>query len=294
MSTVIFPIPSRDFDPTEIAVSWQILKSRGHKVIFATPDGKPGEADAIMIDGIGLDRWSRVPILRNLRVIGLVLRANRDARRAYRELLTDSEFAAPQRWDALRVQDFDGLLLGGGHRARGMREYIDSPVVQKFVADFFASGKPIAAICHGVLLAARSRDAAGRSVLHGRRTTALTWKQERTASALAHFGRPWDRNYYRTYPETAGQAAGFMSVEAEVKRALASPDDFIDVPTDDPTFTKKTSGLWRDTLADSSPAWVVHDGNYISARWPGDVHTFAGSFSEMLDSQGERELAKLK
>jgi putative intracellular protease/amidase len=284
VSIVIFPIPARDFDPTEIAVSWKILKRQGHRVIFATPDGSPGEADSIMVDGIGLDPWSRVPILRNLRVIGLILRANHDARRAYQDLLKDSEFTAPRKWNSLRVNDFDGMLLGGGHRARGMREYIDSPVVQKFVADFFASGKPVAAICHGVLLAARSRDAEGKSVLHGRRTTALTWKQERTASGLAHFGRPWDRNYYRTYPETAGQAAGFMSVEAEVKRALASPDDFIDVPKSDPAFTKKTSGLWRDKDADSSPAWVVRDGNYISARWPGDAHTFADEFSKLLRS----------
>jgi len=26
----------------------------------------------------------------------------------------------------------------------------------------------------------------------------------------------------------------------------------------------------------------VRDGNYLSARWPGDVHTFARTFAEML------------
>src|SRR3546814_13138878 len=69
----------------------------------------------------------------------------------------------------------------------------------------FAADKPVAAICHGVLLAARSKRADGRSVLHGRKTTALSWRHERTASAFAHVGRFWDRNYYRTYPEEDGQ-----------------------------------------------------------------------------------------
>jgi hypothetical protein len=27
---------------------------------------------------------------------------------------------------------------------------------------------------------------------------------------------------------------------------------------------------------------VVRDGNYISARWPGDVHTFAKTFIAVL------------
>jgi hypothetical protein len=38
----------------------------------------------------------------------------------------------------------------------------------------------------------------------------------------------------------------------------------------------------RDTVDDERPAFVVRDGNYISARWPGDVHTFAKHFSKIL------------
>lgn len=73
-----------------------------------------------------------------------------------------------------------------------------------------------------------------------------------------------------------------MSVEHEVTRSLASPADFLDVPKGDPLFQKKTSGLARDTATDASPAFVVRDGNYVSARWPGDAHTFARTFAEML------------
>lgn len=282
MAHVLVPLPSHDFDPTEIAVSWSVLTGRGHRVSFATPDGRPGEADPIMVSGRGLDPWSPLPLLGRLKLIGLLLRANADARRAYREMLAAPAFQAPARWDVVDAGNYDALLLGGGHRARGMRPFLESPALQGLVAAFFAADKPVAAICHGVLLAARSRAADGRSVLHGRKTTALTWKQEKAASALAHIGRFWDRDYYRTYLEAPGQAEGYMSVEHEVIRNLAAPGDFLDVPADDPDFTRKTGGLWRDSPADASAAFVVRDGNYVSARWPGDAHTFASRFADLL------------
>ncbi len=284
MSRILLPIPSRDFDPTEIAVSWKLLTQRGHRVVFATPDGKPGACDPIMLSGIGLDPWSTIPGLRNIRILGLVLSANADARSAYAEMLRDPAFANPMRWDRIESKDFGALLLGGGHRARGMRDYLESKILQRITAEFFADEKPVGAICHGVVLAARSKRADGRSVLYGRKTTALPWALERKGSALAHVGRFWDRNYYRTYPEAAGQPAGYMSVQQEVTRALATSADFIDVPGNAPEFKRKTSGMARDTATDDRAAWVVRDENYVSARWPGDAHSFALTFASMLNA----------
>jgi putative intracellular protease/amidase len=240
-----------------------------------------------MISGIGLDPWGAIPLLRHIRLFGLVLRANADARRAYRDLVADPAFLKPLRWDQIDEASFSGLLLPGGHRARGMHQYLESPILQSVTAAFFAAGKPVAAICHGVLLAARSKASDGRSVLYGRKTTALTWAQERTASAIAHVGRFWDRNYYRTYLETEGHPPGHMSVQQEVSRALAAPEDFIDVSPNDPEFKRKT-GAARDTLHDARAAWVVRDGNYVSARWPGDAHSFARSFSEALETSAAK------
>jgi hypothetical protein len=73
-----------------------------------------------------------------------------------------------------------------------------------------------------------------------------------------------------------------MSVQSEVTRALASPEDYCDVPADAPDRDLKTDGRHRDTLTDDRPAFVVRDGRYLSARWPGDVHTFAKRFAAML------------
>lgn len=291
MARILIPLPSLDFDPSEAAVSWQILTRLGHRVSFATPDGKPAQCDSLMISGLGLDLWGLVPLLGRIPLVGLILRANADARHAYAAMLEDPAYESPLRWEQLRAHEFDGILLPGGHRARGMRLYLESEQLQHEIAIFFELGKPVAAICHGVLLAARSRAASGHSVLYGYKTTALTWRQERTASAIAHVCRFWDRDYYRTYLEQPDQAPGYMSVQQEVTRALAKPEDFQDVPAKDPNFHRKTSGTSRDTLKDDRAAWVVRDRNYVSARWPGDVHTFARTFARVIDehSAGAQE-----
>jgi len=282
MAKVLIPLPRRDFDPSEAAVSWSVLKQLGHSVTFATPDGRPGTADDMMLSGEGLDVWGFLPGLKHVVAIGRLMRANAEARDAYARMRDDPAYKAPLSWPQIRREDFDGLLLPGGHRARGMREYLESETLQRLVADFFAAGLPVAAICHGVLLAARSRAADGRSVLFGRRTTALTWALERAAWRVGRIVRFWDPNYYRTYEDGPGEREGHMSVEQEVTRALAQPSDFIDVPRSDPDYRIKTSGMVRDMFDNERPAFVVRDGNYISARWPGDAHTFARRFAAML------------
>lgn len=281
--SVLIVLPQRDFDPSEVAISWQLLRAAGHRVRFATPDAQMAVGDPLMLTGEGLDPWARLPGLRRLKLLGLLLRARRGAREAYGRLLEDAEFRQPLTYAQLQVADFDGLLLPGGHWARGMRAYLENQVLQAFVGAFMASNKPLAAICHGVLLVARSPGGEGRSALYGRKTTALTWAMEKSAWNLTRFyGRFWEPDYYRTYVEAAGEPAGYMSVQAEVSRALASPADFLDVPKGAPDYLRKTSGLHRDSASDSRPAWVVCDGNYVSARWPGDVHTFARRFIELL------------
>jgi len=283
VARVLFLLPVRDFDPSEAAVSWRVLVNAGHVVEFATPDGRPAVADDIMVTGKGLDLWGAIPLLRNWPLVGLLLRANRDAREAYAGMIADPNYVAPQRWDAVDPSAFDALLLPGGHRARGMRDYLESDILQRHVIGFFDQNKPVAAICHGVLLAARSiSKQTGRSVLYGYKTTALTWALERSAWSLARVTRFWDPNYYRTYLEQDGQPDGFMSVQQEVTRALARAEDFQDVPATDPDYRRKTSGLQRDTIDNARPAFVVRDRNYVSARWPGDAHTFAKTFADML------------
>ena len=39
----------------------------------------------------------------------------------------------------------------------------------------------------------------------------------------------------------------------------------------------------RGTETDDGPAFVVEDGNYVSARWPGDAYLFAKRFAARLE-----------
>jgi protease I len=247
LATVLIPVPSKDFDPTEAAVPWKTLRSRGHAVVFATPDGKPGKADPKILTGQGLG------------VLAPILKADANGRHAYDEMASSPEFLHPKSWAEARISDVQGLLLPGGH-APGMKPYLESSVLQALVASAFASSVPVGAICHGVVLAARSRVAGARSVLHGRKTTALTKPMELTAWSLTC---AWLGDYYRTYPTT---------VEDEVKAALAAPGDF----SRGPVSTR------RDSPDHLERGFTVRDGTYLSARWPGDAHRFGIEFAGML------------
>ena len=295
---IIIPIPNQDFDPSEVAVPWKIIRDAGHIVEFATPDGKRGYPDPIMLNGEGLDPWGWIPLLKKIRLVGLFLRADGNARNAYAEMEKDANFQNPKRYEDLRVEDYDGLILPGGH-AKKVKTYLESASLQGFTADFFEAKtttgqmKPVAAICHGVVLAARAiSKTTGKSALYGRKTTSLTWAFEQKVWRLTkYFARFWDADYYRTYVETPSEPYGHWGVQQEVTRALASAGDFLDVPSNAEHHALKTGGMARDTIGDARPAWVVRDGNYLSARWPGDVHTLSKQFVAIVNEQASANSA---
>src|ERR1700733_4980901 len=158
MATILMPLPPRDFAPTETGVPWLVLTGLGHRIVFATPDGEPGAADPRMVTGEGLG------------LLAPILMADRNGRSAYDAMVASPEFRAPLRYETIAESSPDALLLPGGH-AKGMRPYLESTLLQRIVSDFFARGRPVGAICHGVVLAARSVAASGKSALHGRKTT---------------------------------------------------------------------------------------------------------------------------
>ncbi len=283
MARVLITPACQDYDPTEVAVPWLVLSNAGHAVSFATASGARARPDELMLTGEGLDPWAVIPPLRRFRVIGRILGADENARRAHAGLIEDASFSTPRRYADLSVRDYDALVLPGGHRARGIRPYLEDRELRQFVVAMFDARKPVAAICHGTVVAARAvSPKTNRSVLFGRKTTSLTWAQEALATRIARVTRFWDPTYYRTYPEGPGEPDGYRSVQAEVTRALASTVDYLDVPKSDPAYALKTSGRHRDTPLDARPAFVVRDGLYVSARWPGDAHTFAKTLDAVL------------
>ena len=255
--TIHFLLPASDYDPTESGLPWRALRDAGIDVAFATPDGEPAHADRRLTD----DGFS---------VLSPFLMTKRGPLDAYREMTADPAFRSPRRHDEVVLGDGDGIFVPGGH-AKGVRTLIESEPARHLVADAMARDLPVGAVCHGVLLLARATDPdTGRSPLYGRRTTALTESMELTAWNLT---RAWLGDYYRTYPET---------VEAEVKAVLADPSDF----EPGPRLPRRDSPDRLDL------GFTVRDGNYLSARWPGDCHRFGLEFAAMVGELSRRPVAR--
>ncbi len=239
MAKILVPLPDHDFDVTEVAVPWRLATRAGHEVVFATEKGQRPAADPLLLTGVILGQ----------------LGADPEPKAFYRELERDAAFGKPIAWADIDPSAFDALFLPGGH-APGMRQYLGSDGLQAKVLAFWRTDRPVAAICHGVLVLARTRDpATGESVLVDARTTCLPKYMERTA----YFSTAWRHGrYYRTYP---------AYVEDEVRAALADPDR---------QFVRGPITLFsRGTDADDAAALVVEDGRYLSARWPGDAYLIA-------------------
>jgi putative intracellular protease/amidase len=244
---VLLPLPDRDFDVTEVAVPWAILRDAGHQVVFATEKaGTVPGADPRLLTGVLFGQLGAAP----------------EAKKRYYELIASPGFGATVAWAELDPASFDGLILPGGH-APGMRQYLGSPVLSEQVGRFWRLNRPVGAICHGVLVLARTRDpGTGRGVLADRVTTCLPKYMERSAYLATgwRLGR-----YYRTYA---------AYVEDEVRAALAHPDA---------QFQRGPVTLSaRGTATDDRPAFVVRDRNYVSARWPGDAYLFGRRFCDLL------------
>ena len=225
---VIIPLPDRDFDTTEVAIPWKHFVEAGLQVTFSTETGLVGQTDPRLLTGVIFGQLGAKP----------------DALAAYRELEKDEAFRHPIPTVSIDTQAYDVLLLPGGH-AKGMRQYLESKVVQQKALEFLKQNKVVGAICHGVLVLARTIDPeTGRSVLYGRKLTGLTKRLERAGYYLTSW-RLGD--YYRTYP---------VYVEDETVKVLKERSDFMH------------GGSIRKPF-------VIEDGNLITARYPGDAHLFA-------------------
>ncbi|WDE08767.1 DJ-1/PfpI family protein [Thalassomonas viridans] len=249
IKNVLIPLPGYGCDPSEVAIPWKQLTGHKHRVTFITPTGQVAVTDEIMLTG------------KKLGLLKPLLMARADAVQAFKEMQQSDDFNKPLSYGDVSAADFDALLLPGGHD-KGVKEYLESAVLQQLVVDFFSANKPVAAICHGVLIPARSiNPGTGKSVIYDYLTTGLLKSQELAAYRLT---RLWLGDYYLTYPET--------TTEDELVAALASPGQFIE----------GGFPLLRDTPAHLNRGFFVKDRNYLSARWPGDLYSFSAEFIRML------------
>ena len=238
---VLVPLPDADFDTTEVAVPWRLLTEAGHEVVFATERGGAAPAcDPRLLDGVLFGQLGAraEPIAFYARDAARpsVPRAASPGATSTRPATTGCCCPAATR-RACASTSASAELQRAGRRVLGDR----------------AAGR------RDLPRRARARahdgPATGRSVLAGRRTTCLPKYMERGGYFLTawRLGR-----YYRTYP---------AYVEDEVvARARRHRDQFERGPRGTRRAAPRT---------DDAPAFVVEDGRYVSARWPGDAYLFA-------------------
>jgi len=249
---ITFLLPSKDYDPTESAIIWEALAKNDFQVQFATPDGKIAHADPRLTDiGFGL--------------LSPILMTRSAALKSYKAMSASHAFNHPVSYDDVNLGNSQGIFVPGGH-AQGVKTLLESGSAQGIVVDAFKKNLPVGCVCHGAILMARSIDPdTGKSVLYGRKTTGLVRSMELSAWAMTWL---WLRNYYRTYS---------ISVETEVKNALASPNDFQQGPL----------LPIKDSASNLKPGFTVRDGNYISGRWPGDCYKLANEFVDLVKEHSQ-------
>ncbi len=238
---VLIPLPDHDFDPTESATPWRVCVERGWKATFATENGAVAAADHRLLMG-----FVRGP-----------LGAGPMGIRDYKRMTAAPEYQKPIRYADIHVDDYDALLLTGGH-APGMKQFLESRVLQEKVVQFFKQDKGVGSICHGLLVLARAIDPdTGKSVLYDYKTTSLTRLLEMIgyASTFWLFGRR-----FRTYD---------MYVADEVKSVLRDKRQY-------------SSGLIPFPH-------VVADRNLVTSRyWLFDAVSYSVKFAEVVEGRIKR------
>jgi putative intracellular protease/amidase len=148
--------------------------------------------------------------------------ANQQAIALYNSMIQNDDFTHPVSWTSpdFSLSSYDLVFLPGGHE-KGVRQVIDSPIIQRALAEYFPqtekpSKKAVAAICHGVLGLSEAKLEDGKSVLHDATTTALPGMMEQ--------GIFWSTrlvlgDYYKTY------GANSDSVEVAVSQTKMERTD---------------------------------------------------------------------
>lgn len=248
---ILIPLPIYGSDPTEVAIVWKILSQNNCDITFITPNGAKATTDTLMLQGKSLGIWKPI------------LRARNDAVIAHDEMIETGAFKNPLQYTGVDEKDYDAIYLPGGHD-KAVKEYLESEVLQLLIANFFKSNKPVAAVCHGVVLVARSINPdTNKSVIHNYQTTCLLKSQEMSAYNMT---RLWLKDYYLTYPGT--------TTEGEVRAVLSNQDNFKKGPTP----------FLKDNDKHMKRGFVVKDRNYISARWPGDIYNLSYGFLKMIEN----------
>lgn len=190
-------------------------------------------------------------------------------------MLGSTEHAEPITWAAAAasLDSFDGLFWAGGH-GEGMGVLLNGTASLQLARDFWLLRRPVAAICHGVLVLSRA------GLLHGVATTGLPAWLEAQAHLLTSYVAGLGAYQLAT---TNGQFT-----EHEILAQLGSDaESYVHSPLD------ILAPLVPGTATNHRHAFIAEDPGqaYVSARFWGDAYLLAQRFATLLDA-GTRAQAR--
>jgi putative intracellular protease/amidase len=235
---ILMPLPDNDFDPTEACIPWLACHTMGWTVEFSTENGIVAQADPHKLKG----------------PLPGILSANAAAKAAHQQMSEDQAYQAPIPYADIDPKRYQALILPGGDGLR-MHQYLDSTVLREKVLKLWQRDILIGAICHGILVLARTINPQnGHSLLYGYKVTATP----KSLDLFGYYGDKWlVKHGYIMYPKC---------IMDEVKQSLENPEDLSRGP-----------GILTP--------YAVADRNLISARWYGDAEAFAQQFREALQTR---------
>lgn len=153
----------------ELVVAHHELSRAGHRLTIATPGGQAPVVDpgSLSVDIVG-DQ------------------AKVDDLRAYLDAIA-SKLGRPLALDAVRIEDYDTVVLPGGHGP--MADLATDVALGAILPAADAAGTLIAPFCHGPAGLLSAVDASGAFVFAGRRLTVFSNEEEFTGGLGT--GTPW-------------------------------------------------------------------------------------------------------
>ena len=88
----------------------------------------------------------------------------------------NNELSSTVKLDSLSAADFDAVFYPGGHGP--LWDLVDNPASIKLIEDFWASNKPVAAVCHAPIALVNAKDNNGAHIVKGREITGFTNSEE--------------------------------------------------------------------------------------------------------------------
>lgn len=139
----------------ELAASYYVFVDAGCNVALASPQGGAAPVDPLSLD----EPW--------LTTAG---------RRYQADCVAISKLASTTRLDGIEPLQFDALYLVGG--AATAWDFPQDVHLAAIVSALFASGRPVAGVCHGVLGLTGARDRVGEPIVARRRVTGISNAEE--------------------------------------------------------------------------------------------------------------------